>query len=169
MLLLAAPSNVELVDQTFQIPADNWRVVDLNDYDLRRQFALLARDKGGARPALLLKAAFDVQAGPPVQLILMDHADKEQLNRGETPGKVAETQIGPRGRLEVYAEDDWAVVVENPPGRGESKVHLRVSIDFVEATLLPRQRQLTVLAIGFAVFFGIVTYSARRLWQTVKD
>jgi hypothetical protein len=34
-------------------------------------------------------------------------------------------------------------------------------------TRLPAQRQLAVILISFAVFFGIVSFSARRLWRAV--
>ena len=33
---------------------------------------------------------------------------------------------------------------------------------------LPRERQLTVIVVSFAVFFGIVTYSARRLLRGMR-
>jgi hypothetical protein len=35
-------------------------------------------------------------------------------------------------------------------------------------TRLPARRQLTVILISFAVFFGIVTFSARRLRRAIK-
>jgi hypothetical protein len=155
MLLLAATSSVELVDRTYQIPANDWSFVDL-----------------GLRPqSAIVRADFAVEAGPPVQLLLMEQADLERLNRGETHGMVLSTPVGPVGRLEVRTgkSGDYVVVVENRSRRAEtSKVRMRVSIDFAQATLLSPPRQLTVVAISFAVFFGIVTYSARRLWQVVK-
>lgn len=155
ILLLAASSNVELVDQTFLIPQNDWRFVDLG---LRQ------------RPALI-KGEFDVQSGSPVQLILMEREDLERLNRGEPHQAVAATPIGLRGRLEtrVVKPGDCVVVVENRSGgAGAAHVRLRVSVDFVEATQLSPERQLTVIAISFAVFCGIAGYSARRLWRGVR-
>jgi hypothetical protein len=155
MLLLAASTSAELVDHTYQIPANDWSFFDL----------------GLMQRSALVKAEFAVEAGPPVQLLLMEQADLERLNRGETHGIVLSTAVGPAGSLEVRTgkPGDYVVVVENRSGRAEtSKVRLRVSIDFAKATLLSPQRQLTVIAISFAVFFGIVTYSAHRLWQAVK-
>ena len=155
ILLLAASSSVELVDHTYQIPANDWSFFDL----------------GLMQRSALVKADFAVEAGPPVQLLLMEQEDLERLNRGEPHGMVLSTAVGPAGRLEVRTgkPGDYVVVVENRSGRAEtSKVRLRVSIDFAKATLLSPQRQLTVVAISFAVFFGIVTYSARRLWHAVK-
>jgi hypothetical protein len=51
-------------------------------------------------------------------------------------------------------------------------VHIRVWLDFARrgpvVTQLSPERQLTVIAISFLVFFGIVTYSARRLLRTMR-
>lgn len=155
MLLLAASSRVQLVDQTYQIPANDWRFVDLG---LRQRSALV-------------RANFVVESGPPVQLLLMEQADMERLNRGETHGVASATAVGEAGHLAIRPgkPGDYVVVIENRSGRLEtSKVRLRVSVDFVEATQISPERQLTVIAISFAVFFGIVTYSARRLWQAVR-
>ena len=155
LLLLAASSRVELVNQTYRIPANDWRFVDLG---LRQRSALV-------------RANFVVESGPPVQLLLMEQADMERLNRGETHGVVLATAVGPAGHLAVHPDKpgDYVVVVENRSGAlGTSAVRLRVSVDFVEATQISPERQLAVITISFAVFFGIVTYSARRLWQAVK-
>jgi hypothetical protein len=155
MLLLAAFPRVQLVDQTYQIPANDWRFVDL---ELRQRSALV-------------RASFKVESGPPVQLLLMEQADMERLNRGEKHGVASATAIAEAGHLAARPgkPGDYVVVIENRSGRLETaKVRLRVSVDFVEATQISPERQLTVIAISFAVFFGIVTYSARRLWQAVK-
>jgi hypothetical protein len=155
ILLVAASSSVELVDETYLIPANDWRFVDLG---LRQ------------RPALI-RAEFDVQTGPPVQLMLMERVGLERLNRGEPHAVVAATGVKPHGRLEVrtVTPGDYVVVVENRSGQAEAaNVRLRVSVDFVEATQLSPQRQLTVIAISFAVFAGIAAYSARRLWQGLR-
>jgi len=153
--MVAASAGVELVNQTFLIPANDWRFTDLGIRD---------------RP-VLITAEFDVEAGPPVQLILMERADLERLNRGETHAVVAATRTGPHGLLKVRTvrPGDYVVVVENPSAEtGAANVRLRVSVDSVESTELPPERQLTIVAISFAVFFGIVTYSARRLWLGVR-
>lgn len=152
---MAASSRVELVNQTFQIPANDWRFVDLG---LRQRSALV-------------RANFVVESGPPVRLLLMEQADMELLNRGEAHGAVMATPVGPAGHLAVHPgkPGDYVVVIENRTGRDESsRVRLRVSVDFVESTQLTPERQLTVVAISFAVFFGIVAYAGRRLMQAVK-
>jgi len=101
----------------------------------------------------------------------MEQADLERLNQGEDHGVVMATTVGPAGRLAVRPgkPGDYVVVIENHSGTREtSKVRLRVTVDFVESTQLSPERQLIVITLSFAVFFGIVTYSARRLWQSVK-
>ena len=67
----------------------------------------------------------------------------------------------------------YAVVIDNRLGGLEAAAHLRVSLDFggrpgPEVTRLSPGRQLTVIAITFAVFFAIVSYSARRLLQGIR-
>jgi len=54
-----------------------------------------------------------------------------------------------------------------------SDVHLRISLEFggspgPAVTRLSAPRQITVILMSFAVFFGIVSFSARRLWRAVK-
>jgi hypothetical protein len=154
-LLLASSSSTQLVDRTYQIPANDWSYADLG---LRPQFALV-------------NASFTVESGPPVQLLLMEQSDLERLNRGETHGMILSTMVAPSGRLQVRTAKAgfYVVVVENHSTRAEtSTVHLRVSIDSFQAARLSPPRQLTVIVISFSIFFGIVTYSARRLWQAVK-
>jgi hypothetical protein len=155
MLLFAAPSSVELVNQTFLIPANDWRFVDLG---LRQ------------RPAQI-QAEFDVQSGPPVRLLLMERPELDRLNRGETHAVVASTRVEAGGHMQLRTSKpaDYVVVVENRSGEiGAANVRLRVAVDFVEATQISPQRQLTVIAISFTVFFGIAGYSARRLWRVVR-
>jgi hypothetical protein len=64
-------------------------------------------------------------------------------------------------------------VVDNRDAR-PAAVHLRISLEFGASpgpavTRLSSRRQLTVILISFAVFFGIVTFSARRLWRAIKS
>jgi hypothetical protein len=53
-------------------------------------------------------------------------------------------------------------------------VRLRVSLDFSprrlgpEVTRLSPERQLAVIVISFAVFFGIVAYSGRKLLRAIR-
>ena len=88
---------------------------------------------------------------------------------------MAETPLGKSGQLTdaFRRRGDYAVVLDNRDGTRAATVHLRVWLDFggrraPEATELAPGRQFVVVAISLAVFFGIVTYSSRRLWRAVK-
>lgn len=152
---ITASTSVVLVDQTFVVPANDWRFVDLG---LRQRTAEV-------------KAEFAVQDGPPVQMLLMEHADLERLNRSEAHAAVAATTVSAHGRLDVHTPKpgNYVVVLENHSGGGiPAQVLLHVSVDFVEATQITPARQLTVVSLSLAVFLAIVSYSARRLWLGVK-
>src|ERR1035437_10274857 len=103
VVLLAASTSVELVDEVYQIAPAEWKYVEVN---LRQNPALVA-------------ASFDVQAGSEkVRLALMTRGDLENL-RADLPRRAP-------------------------------------------------QRQLTVIVLAFAFFFGVVTYSARKLLRAAK-
>ncbi len=158
-MLLAAPTSVELVDEVYQIPASQWRYVDLT---LKQQPALVS-------------ATFQVLTGSPqARIALMRGQDLERLRGGQSHGVLAVTPLASSGNLSYYASspDDYAVVVDNHAAQ-PSAIHLRISLEFGASpgpvvTRLPPRRQLTVILISFAVFFGIVTFSARRLWRAIK-
>ena len=79
------------------------------------------------------------------------------------------------GRLRYYIQDpgDYAVVLDNRESDAPATVRLRVSLDFAgppghDPQGISPRRRVTVILVSFAVFFGIVTWSARRLLQFVK-
>jgi len=159
MLLFAASTRVDLVDEVYQIPADEWRYVDVGIKQ---------------RPALVT-ARFDVEFGSrQVRLALIRHEDLERLRTGLPHGVIDETEAGANGTLgpEVRGPADYVLVVDNR-GEAPASVHLRVTLDFAvrrgpQVTRLSPQRQLAVIIISFAVFFGIVTWSARRLLRGIQ-
>jgi hypothetical protein len=108
------------------------------------------------------------------RIALMRSQDLERLRAGQPHGVMAVTPLAPHGNLSYYVHwpDDYAIVVDNRDAR-PSAVHLRISLEFggspgPAVTRLSARRQLAVILISFAVFFGIVTFSARRLWRAVK-
>jgi hypothetical protein len=158
-MLVAAPTSVELVDEVYQIPAYQWRYVD---FSLRQQPALVS-------------ATFQVMTGShQARIALMRSQDLERL-RGDHPhGLLAVTPLASSGHLSCYVSwpDDYAIVVDNHAAQ-PSAVHLRITLEFggspgPAVRSLSAGRQLAVIVIGFAVFFGIVGFSARRLWGAVK-
>jgi hypothetical protein len=104
----------------------------------------------------------------------MRSLDLERLREGQPHGVIAVTPIAASGHFSHYVSvpDDYAIVVKNRAAK-PSAVHLRISLEFggrpgPVVTLLSAQRRLAVILISFGVFFGIVTFSARRLWRAVK-
>jgi hypothetical protein len=157
-ILLAAPTSVELVDEVYQIPANEWRYVEI---DLKQQPALVS-------------ATFQVLSGAAqARIALMRRQDLERLRGGGPHGVMTVTPLASSGNLSYYVHvpDDYAIVVDNHAAQS-SGVHMRISLEFGSSpgpavTRLSPRRQLTVVLISFAVFFGIVSFSARRLWRVV--
>jgi hypothetical protein len=160
LLLLVASSSVDLVDETYRIPANEWRYVELS----MRQ-----------RPALLTASIRAREGSGGVRVALLRSDDLERLRSDRAHGVLAVTGPGNPGRLQFYLRDPggYAVVLDNRDGDVPATVHLRVWLDFgwqpgPAVTLLSPGRQFTVIAISFAVFFGIVSLSARRLLSGMK-
>ena len=157
-LLLAASTSVELVDEVYHIPAAEWRYVELG---LKQ------------KPALVW-AAYQVESGSrEVRLAIMRREDLDRLREGLPQNVIDLTQTGSSGVLKphVRGPGDFVIVVDNR-GDTPAKVHLRVHLDFavsrLEITQLSRKRQLVVILISFAVFFGIVGWSVRRLLREIR-
>jgi hypothetical protein len=160
VLLLASSARVELLDETPTIAREKWNYFEVN---LRQ------------RPATV-EASFEVQSGAKqVRLALMTHADEERLHEGEPHGVLAATPLGSRGSLtfDVRRPDDYAIVVDNREGDRATTVRVRVALDFGRApapdvTRASPERQVIVVALSFAFFFGVVTYSARRILRAIR-
>jgi hypothetical protein len=161
ILLLAASTSVELVDEVFQIPPAEWKYVEVN---LRQKPAVVA-------------ASFQVQAGSDkVRLALMTREDLERLREEIPHGVLAVTAAGKSGAFafRVRQPGDYVVVVDNRSNTAKpAAVHLHIGLDFARTsgpmvTRLEPQRQLTVIVLSFAFFFGVVTYSARKLLRAAK-
>jgi hypothetical protein len=161
LLLLAASTSVELVDEVYQIPPADWKYVEVN---LRQN------------PARV-DASFDVRSGSEtVRLALMTRAALESLRSDLPHGLLAVTPTAKSGALHfrVRHPGDYVLVVDNRASKAKpAAVHLRIALDFArpsgpEVTHLAPGRQLTVIVLAFAFFFGVVTYSARKLLRAAK-
>lgn len=159
ILLLSASTVVDVVDEVYQIPANKWQYVEL----------------GLNQKPAMVHAHFAVESGPAqVRLALMRREDLERL-RAELPhGVIEETELGASGSFtpHVRGPGDYVVVVDNEADAPAS-VRLRIWLDFAvhpgrEVTQLSPHRQLAVILLSFATFFGIVTWSARRLLRGIK-
>jgi len=159
ILLLAASTGVDLVDEVYQIPANEWRYVEL----------------GLNQKPALVSAGYSVESGSrEVRLALMRREDLDRLREGAPQSVIDVTARAASGALKphVRGPGDFVVVVDNR-GDAPAKVHLRVHLDFSvgqgsEVTQLSPRRQLAVILISFALFFGIVGWSARRLLRGIR-
>jgi hypothetical protein len=161
LVLLAVSTTVELMDEVDQMSSAGWIWVPI---DLRQN------------PARV-DATFDVQFGSPtVRLALMTRADFERLRDGLPHGLFAVTEAGKSGSLHfrVRQPGDYALVADNRAHKERpTAVHLRISLDFAapsgpDVTRLDPRRQFTVIVLAFAFFFGVVTWSARKLLRAAK-
>jgi hypothetical protein len=155
LLLLSAATRVQLVDEPFEIPAHDWRF----DSEL-----------GLHQRAAHLIAGYQVKSGGPVRLLLMTREDVEQMSEGRRPSLMASSGPATAGsmRYNVTQPGDYALVVDNRDNDRPARVHLSVWLDFPPVTTISPQRQLTVILLSFGFFFGVVTWSARRLWKTLR-
>jgi hypothetical protein len=160
LCLLVSPSSVELVDEVYRVPANEWRYVELS---LRQHPALLSAEMESRAGSREIRAA------------LLRSQDLNRLRTDHPYGVLASTSAGATGRLRYYIRDlgDYAVVLDNRDSDVPATVRLRVWLDFAgppgdDPETLSPQRRLTVILVSFAVFIGIVTWSARRLLQAVR-
>ena len=161
LLLLPATTRVAVVDEVYTIPPAEWRYVPM---ELKQT-------------PVAVNCDFEVTGkDSPVRVALLSQADLERLRADQPHGFLAATPPETRGSFGfgLRTPGEYAVVVDNRALHSAVRVHLRVSLDFSGRTAqtiqyLSPQRRLTVILISFAVFFGIVTWSARKLLQAIKS
>ena len=148
----------EVVDGVHQIPAGDWKFVDVALHQ---------------RPARI-SASYEVLSGSgKVRAALMLREDLERMS-GDLPGSILVTPEGRRGYFadRVRRRGDYVVVLDNQDGREAATVRLRVGLDFgargVDVGRLTPQRQLVVVAISCVAFLGIVSFSARKLLKAMR-
>jgi hypothetical protein len=159
IVLLAAPGASQLMDEVHQIPAGDWKYVDVPLHQ---------------RPARIY-ANFEVLSGSGrVRAALMLREDLERMN-GDLPGSILVTPEGRRGYFadRVRRRGDYVVVLDNQEGREPATVRLRVGLDFgagrwPDVGRLTPRRQLIVVAVSCVAFLGIVGFSAQRLLKAMK-
>jgi hypothetical protein len=160
LYMLISSTSVDLVDETYEIPANEWRWVQVS---LQQQSALLS-------------ARVEAYTGSnETRVALLRGDDLDRLQNDRPHGVLAAITLADSKQLSYYLHDlgEYAVVVDNRGNDAPASVRLRVWLDFgasrkpVASRLSPR-RQITVVLISFAVFFGIVTWSARRLLKSAR-
>ena len=159
LCLLLSTTTADLVDEMYQIPAGDWRYVEVS---LHQQPALLAADVHAEDGGQQIRAA----------LVPMEDLDRTQ--KGWPRGALTETDSGPVGHLRYYVRTpgDYAVVVENRDSESHAEVRVRVWLDFaadrgMQVTQLSSHRRLVVILVSFAFFFGVVSWSARKLLRNI--
>jgi hypothetical protein len=153
LLFLFASGSQTLVDEVFQVPANEWRYVAAPVKDVpvivEYDFQVIS-GSGKVRVALVNREGLDDLKG----------GSREPLGSGLLSRQATFRRV-------VSAPDEYAVVLENS-GRGPASVRLRVSLDFSEAArprarYLSPERRFAVIVISTTVFLAIVSYSARKL------
>lgn len=155
LLLLAASRPIILTDDVYQLPADGWRWVR---FDLHRQ------------PANV-ECRFETLGDGEARAELVSRAELELIRQHRIHDTLAFTDPAHKDSFSQYIQEpgEYAVVVENP-GKGPVAVRLTVAMSFGQpvSRYLPRSRRLTVILVSFALFFAIVTFSARALLRAMK-
>jgi hypothetical protein len=159
LLLAAASSRVQLVDEIFEIPASEWRYVELN---LKQQPVAVVGD-------------YSAGEGGRVRMALLRREDLERL-RGERPhGVLAGTRPGARGALRhaIPGPGEYVVMIDNRAGDKPARVHLRVALDFSsgagpQVRYLSPGRRLAVILASLTFFLAVSVYSGRRLLRSLR-
>jgi hypothetical protein len=153
LILLATSGGVELMNQVYQVPAADWRYVDLGQLHRR----------------VIVKTVFSVESGPPVRLMLLTRSDYDRMSHGESfaPLRAIASNGGNIEEL-ISQPGAYVVALDNRGNPQPASVNLRIVLDFVDAAQLSPERRLTVIAISFGVFFGLVGFSAIKLWRAAN-
>jgi hypothetical protein len=153
-LLLAAVPHVEVVDEVYQLPPNDWRWVPISL---------------NQRPAVVIAQYRALAGTPAIRAALVPGDEVRKLRSGDGLDDYDPTPDGPTGQLRRHTRQpgDYAVVIENRSAIPVS-VRVRITLDFPTATTISPRRQLTVVAISFGVFFAIVGFSARRLLGALR-
>ena len=119
-----------------------------------------------------MNANFEVLSPGEVRLALLTTRIRN-ASSGTNRTACSTTGWGRRGSLsfQVPHPDDYDIVVDNREGKRDVRVRVRVSLDFgpagPEAVTAAPARQLTAVVLSFLFFFGVVTYSARRILRAI--
>ncbi len=156
-LATSAFASAVLTDDVYQLPAGDWRWV---------------RFEIGHRPATA-ECHFEALGGGEARAELVSRPDLELFREHRQHDALASTGAEGSGVVSQYIDvpGEYAVIIENSSSQAVA-VHLNVSLSFgapkpVSQYLSP-SRRLTVILVSFAMFFAIVTFSARALLRAMK-
>jgi len=153
-LLLAAVPHVEVTDEVYELPPNDWRWVEISL---------------NQRPAVVTAQYVALTGKPAIRAALVPLDELRKLRPRDGLDDYDPTTASPTGHLRRHTREpgDYAVVIENRSAM-PATVRVRIALDFPTATTISLRRQLTVVAISFAVFFAIVGFSARRLLHVLR-
>ena len=154
ILLFAASSRVELLDDVIPIRARQWKEADL---DLRQ------------RPGRLTVHFDNGADGNRIKVSLIRREDLVRLWKGQAHEVLSELAPATSGILtyQVPAPGEYSVIVRNLSDAA-ARVHLRIWVNYPRVTTLSPERRTTVILLSFAFFVATVTFSARRLLQYMR-
>ncbi len=158
LLLLAATGPAVLTNEVYQIPAGEWRWV---------------RFEIGHRPATV-ECGFEALGSGEVRAELVSRPDLELVRERKIHDALASTDTARKSSFSRFIGEtgDYAVVIENP-GDTPVAVRLTVALSFAQpgqpvSRYLSPERRLTVILVSFAIFFAIVTFSARAMLRAMR-
>lgn len=123
------------------------------------------------RVPTLVECRFKVlQGAPSVHLEIMTDGEYRHMNRGRDYDAIASSPTAREGEIRRMVEERgrFDVVLINDRGAPAAVVDFVVHTDVDPsedsvARMLSPERRLAVILISFAIFFGLVTWSAWRL------
>jgi hypothetical protein len=154
-LLLAAGSHIVL-DDTIEVPRNEWRYVDIE----------------AKEPMAVVICEYRVLSeNTPVRLVWVARSNLEDFRAGGREKILAATSFDLDGKLRHFAPTvgDYALVIENQPaGVARAKVKVKV---WLESPVTPKyaspQRRLAVIILSSIVFFSIVSVTAYKLSRAI--
>lgn len=160
LLLAANDARVQLVDESYNIPANDWRYIEVELKQL----------------PVTVQGTYELEKGSsPVRMALLRRSDLERMRHDQAHGVMAISEPGERGGVnaQVRQAGEYVVVVDNrSPSSKPVRVRLGIWLDFANRsypaiTYVPPGRKIAVYVASFVFFFGLVLWSARKLGPTL--
>jgi hypothetical protein len=149
LLFLAAPGS-QLVDEVVEIPAAEWRYLELNVQEI----------------PVTVVCRSDAPGSPRLRLALVRSADLRRFRKGDDQVVLAAAPPGERGlvRFSISSQGAYAIFLDNREDADRpARVHLRVFLERPQVRYPSRARQFVVVLLSSVFLFGVLFYAGRRL------
>ena len=153
LFLLAAVSHVDLVNENYEIPANDWRYVPR---PLTHEPAMA--------DCIFQANRQDAQ----VRLVLLSREDLNLWRLGRDHDEISTTPAGSHGALRLSVHDPETYLAVENRGAQPVQVRLRVFLEQPSVRYLSTARRTVVILISFGVFAAMVSASARKLWKAAR-